>query len=37
MTISNLMKMAESSPKWVENNVAKGEIAHYISPFLKMF
>ena len=28
MTILNLMKMAESSPKWVENTVVKGEIAH---------
>ena len=29
MTISNLMKMAESSPKRVENTVGKGEIAYY--------
>ena len=27
MTISNLMKMTESSPKQVENTVGKGEIA----------
>ena len=26
-TILDLMKMAESSPKWVENTVGKGEIA----------
>ena len=26
-TISNLMQIAESSPKWVENTVGKGEIA----------
>ena len=25
----NLMKMAESSPKWEENTVGKGEIARY--------
>ena len=25
MAISSLMKMAESSSKWVENNVGKGE------------
>ena len=28
-TISNLMKMAESSPKPIENTVRKGEIARY--------
>ena len=28
-TISNLMKMAESSPKRVENTLEKGEIARY--------
>ena len=28
-TISNLMTMAESSPKRVENTVGKGEIARY--------
>ena len=27
MTIFSLMKMAESSPKWIENTVGKGEIA----------
>ena len=27
-TILNLMKMEESCPKWVENTVGKGEIAH---------
>ena len=29
MTISNLMKMAGSPSKWVENTVEKGEIARY--------
>ena len=29
MTISNLMKMAESSPKRVQNTAGKGEIACY--------
>ena len=29
MTISNLMKLAESSQKRVENTVGKGEIACY--------
>ena len=29
MTIFSLMKMAESSPKWVENTVGKGQIARY--------
>ena len=29
MTILSLMKMAESSPKWIENTVGKGEIARY--------
>ena len=29
MTISNLMKLAESPFKWVENTVGKGEIARY--------
>ena len=29
MTILNLMKIAESSPKRVENTVGKGEIARY--------
>ena len=28
-TFLNLMKMAESSAKWVDNTVGKGEIAHY--------
>ena len=39
MTISNLMKMVESSPKWVENTVGKGEIAHYeqFTPFPTVF
>ena len=29
MTILDLMKMAESSTKWVVNTVGKGEIARY--------
>ena len=29
MTISNLMKMAESFSKCVENTVGKGELARY--------
>ena len=29
MTISNLIKMAESFSKWVENIVGTGEIARY--------
>ena len=33
-TIINLMKMAESFPKRVENTVRKGEIAHYEQFFL---
>ena len=37
MTNSNLMKMAENSPKWVENTVRKGEIAQAISPFSIVF
>ena len=28
-TISSLMKMEESSPKWLESTVGKGEIACY--------
>ena len=29
MTMSNLMKMAVSPYKWVQNTVGKGKIAHY--------
>ena len=29
MTVSNLMKMAESPSKWIENTMGKGEIARY--------
>ena len=31
------MKMAESSPEWVENTVGKGEIAQAISSFPTVF
>ena len=35
MTILNLMKMAVSSPKRVENTVGKGEIALFPTVFSK--
>ena len=39
MTISNLLKMAESSPNRLENTVGKGEIARYeqFLPFPQCF
>ena len=38
-TISNSMKLAESSLEWVENTVGKGDIAsnEQISPFPTVF
>ena len=35
MTFSNLMKMAESSSRWVENSLGKGKIALFPAVFSK--